>query len=318
MTSHRAARFVQATMIALLLSACTAQPSRAATYEVGPNARFKNLSEVATQLGDGDRVRIAPGEYFDCAVIAANNVTIEGTGANGAAVLTDRTCQGKAILVTTGNNITIRNLTLTRARVADFNGAGIRNESPTLTVDAVRFINNQNGILTGGPANGGTMTVRNSYFERNGTCERSCSHGIYANNLALLRVEGSTFVQTRQAHHIKSRAARTEVINNNISDGPEGTASYHIDIPNGGNLLVRGNTMVKGPKAENRSAAIMIGAEGVTQPTREIRIENNDFRNEGNFETAFVENRTAEDAILIGNKISGMVKPLRGDGVVRP
>jgi Right handed beta helix region len=304
----------------LLASACSAIPasSRAVTYQVGPNLEYKNLSDVVPKLQAGDRVTIQPGEYFDCAIIGTSNITIEGLGANGAAVLTDKTCGGKGILVLSGNNVTIRNLTLTRARVADFNGAGIRNESQNLTVERVRFINNQNGILTGGPADGGTMIVRDSYFERNGTCERSCAHGIYANRLALLRVEGSTFLQTRQAHHIKSRAARTEVINNTINDGPEGTASYHIDLSNGGNLLVRGNTMVKGRKAENRTCAIMIGAEGVNQPTRDIKIENNRFRNEGDYDTVFVENRTAEDAMLTGNKIEGRAKALRGDGVVNP
>ena len=43
--------------------------------------------------------------------------------------------------------ITIRNLTLTRARVADFNGAGIRAEGGDLTIEHVRFIDDQDGIL---------------------------------------------------------------------------------------------------------------------------------------------------------------------------
>ena len=94
-------------------------------------------------------------------------------------------------------------------------------------------------------------------------------------------------------------------------------ARYEIEVPNGGSLVVRGNTIVKGPKAENHSAMIVIGAEGVTQPTEELTIENNKIRSDGNWDTYFVNNITATEAMLRGNTLSGAVKPLRGDGKVR-
>ena len=257
---------------------------------------------------------IQPGEYFDCAVWKANKLVIEGAGDPEKVIVTDKTCQGKALFVTVGEGITVRNLTLTRARVPDDNGAGIRAEGKNLVVEGVRFVNNQNGIMSG--TAGGTMTVRNSVFDRNGACLSACAHGIYAGALDLLHVEGSRFVGTKQGHHIKSRALRTEVIGCTIQDGSEGTASYEIEIPNGGSLVARGNTIQKGPKADNRSAAIVIGAEGVSHPTREITIEDNSFRNDGAWETAFVNNLTATEAMLRGNQLSGLVKPLRGDGQV--
>ena len=55
-------------------------------------------------------------------------------------MLTDKTCQGKALLVIDGNNDAVRNLTLERARVPDGNGAGIRAEGGNLTVSGVAFI----------------------------------------------------------------------------------------------------------------------------------------------------------------------------------
>jgi hypothetical protein len=56
----------------------------------------------------------------------------------------------------------VRNLTLTRSRVPDMNGAGIRLVKGSLTVDTVKFIDNQTGLLSGAP---GTMvTIRNSDF----------------------------------------------------------------------------------------------------------------------------------------------------------
>lgn len=287
---------------------------QARTLEVGPGKEFAAPSNAATAARDGDRVLIQPGEYFDCATWSANNLVVEGVGGADKVVITDKACGGKALFITTGTGITIRNLTLTRARVPDGNGAGIRGEGKDLTVEGIRFINNQNGILTG--VAGGTLIVRNSDFVRNGTCEAACAHGIYAGSLALLRVEGSRFSDTREGHSIKSRAARTEVLGTTINDGPNGTASYLIDVPNGGSVVVRDSTLEKGAQAQNRSGAIMIGMEGVNQPTREILIENNTFRNAGSFDTFFVVNSTATEAVVRGNRVSGRAKALRGDGEV--
>lgn len=288
----------------------------AKTLPVGPDKEFKLPSEAIKAADDGDKVLIDAGEYFDCAIVEAHNLTIEGAGADGSTILTDKTCGGKAILVTVGDNIIIRNLTLSRARVADKNGAGIRAEGTTLTVEKVKFLNNQNGILSGVRQDGVTI-VRDSDFVRNGTCDPTCAHGMYIGVSKLLRVENSRFSDTRQGHHIKSRSARTEIINCTITDGPNGTASYLVEIPNGGSLVLRDSTLEKGPKADNRSTAISIGAEGVTQPTREITITNNKFTNSGRYRTFFVNNLTATDAILKNNKLSGQVDPLKGDGEVQ-
>jgi len=229
--------------------------------------------------------------------------------------MTDKTCQGKALLVTQGDQIVVRNLTLTRARVADQNGAGIRAEGKDLLVDNVKFINNQNGILAA-PNKDSTITVVNSEFGRNGGCNPSCTHGIYVNALKLLHVENSNFYEEKQAHHIKSRAARTEVIGCTIRDNATGTASYLIEIPNGGALVARNNKLQKGPKAENHTAAIMVGDEGITQPTREILIENNTLQNDGDYNTVLLANMSAQEAVLRGNKLSGAATALRGDGTV--
>jgi hypothetical protein len=299
----------------LLLCLGNAVTALARTLEVGPDQPFKQPSEAAAKAQDGDLIRIAPGEYFDCAVWKANNLTIEGTGQPQDTVITDKACGGKGLFLTDGTGITVRNLTLTRVRVPDNNGAGIRMQAKDLTVERVHFINNQNGILSSGDLRG-SLIVRDSEFIHNGICAPSCAHGIYAGHLDLVHVERSKFQQTRQGHHIKSRALRTEVIDSELQDGPEGTSSYQIEVPNGGSVLVRGCTIQKGPKAENHNGAIVIGMEGVTQPTREILVENNAFRVEGNYSAFLVVNQTATPAVLKGNRLSGSAKPLRGDGEV--
>ena len=307
-------------MLPIVVAALLAAPSIAwaKTLEVGADKEFKLPSAAIAAAKAGDTVSIQPGEYFDCATLRANKLVVEGVGDPEKVVITDKVCGGKGLFIITGNDATIRNLTLTRARVPDGNGAGIRNEAANLTVDHVRFVNNQNGILST-PQELGTIIVRDSLFDRNGTCANGggCAHGLYSNGAHLLHIERSTFTGTKSGHQIKSRAERTEIIGCTIEDGPEGTSSYLVDISNGGSLVVRDSTLEKGPEAENHSAAVVIGAEGVSQPTREILIENNKFRNDGGYSTVFVNNLTATEAVLRGNTISGgSVKALSGDGKV--
>jgi hypothetical protein len=304
---------ISVALVILAVIAAAGSPACGAELKVGASEPYKTPSAAAEIAKNGDHVEIDPGQYFDCAVWRADNLVVEGVGPG--VVITDRTCMGKALFVVEGNNTTIRSLTLARARVPDMNGAGIRLDKGNLTVEGVKFIDNQSGILGGVP--GTTVIVRNSDFERNGTCEQACAHGIYVGDIDLLRVEHSRFFDTQHAHSIKSKALRTEVIDCDISDGPEGTSSYLIDVPNGGTLIARDNTLEKGPKSENHSTAIAIGEEGVTHPTGEITITKNIFRNDGDFETTLVWNVTATPATLRDNKLSGSVIPLRGDGVTR-
>lgn len=305
-----------AALALLLPSLGAALPAAAATLEVGAGKKYAQPSAAAAVAQNGDHIVIAAGEYFDCAVWHADNLVIEGAGPE-ATVVTDKVCGGKGLFVIDGNKITVRNLTLQRARVNDYNGAGIRAEGTDLTIEHVRFINNQDGIL-GNPNPQSTIVIRDSEFTRNGTCEGGggCAHGIYINEVKLLRIERTKITETKQGHSIKSRAARTEVIGCTIEDGPKGTSSYSVDIPNGGSVVLRDSTIEKGPKSENHTAALIIGEEGINQPTKEITVTNNTFTVDGDYNSFLVDNRTATDAELKGNKLLGNAKALHGDGDV--
>lgn len=302
-------------LVWLVPAVCLALPAAARTLEVGPDRPLKQPSEAAAIAAAGDHILIAPGTYFDCAVWKAGKLVIEGTGKPKDTVITDKACMGKALFITDGEDITIRNLTLTRARLPEGNGAGIRMEANNLTIEHVRFVDNQNGILTNTEVKG-ALIVRDSEFLHNGACDHACAHGIYANNLDLLRIERSKFFETQHGHHIKSRARRTDVIDSDLQDGPNGTSSYQIEVPNGSSVIVRGCTIQKGPKGENHNGAIVIGAEGVIQPTRAIIVENNRFRVDGEYSSFLVYNQTATEALLKDNRLSGPAQPLHGEGVV--
>ena len=307
------ARFLARCALVAFLPLASPWVARSATLEVGPDQSYKQPSDAAAAAKDGDTIEIAKGEYFDCAVWRANNLTIEGK--EDGVVITDKVCMGKGLFVTSGNDIKIRNLTLTRARVPDQNGAGIRAEGANLTIDRVKFINNQNGILsTDNPAS--SIKITNSEFTDNGICAQSCSHGIYAGHIAALDVRNSHFLQTKQGHHVKSRALSTTLIDDVIEDGPKGTSSYLVELPNGGSLVMENDQLEKGPNTQNHGTAISIGAEGVTQPTRQLVFKNVKFTNDYPGQTTFVRNLTATEAMITGCSFTGKIEPLEGDGVV--
>ena len=302
------------TFVVAALALCGSTSSPARTLEVGPGKPFALPSLAAVIAKDGDHIEIAAGTYVDCAIWVANHLVIEGI--EPGVVISDKACLGKGLFVITGNDVTVRNLTLTRARVPNKNGAGIRQEGRDLTVEGVKFFDNENGILSNNSPDSKVL-ISDSEFERNGLCAEFCAHGIYFGKVALLRVEHSRFFETRQGHHIKSRAARTEVLYNEISDGANGTSSYLIDAPDGGSLVVRGNNLEKGPRSENPKVAIAIGEESATQPTMEITVESNVFKNDGKNVTSFIWNSTPKPAIQKGNTLIGPVVPIKVDGEVR-
>jgi hypothetical protein len=279
------------------------------TLTVGPGNTYTLPSEAARAAKPGDIVRIFPGTYADCARWDADDLIIEGVGPG--VILADKVCDEKGIFVTRGRNITVRNITFTSAHAKNHNGAGIRAEGVNLTVEGSRFIADEDGILAGdNPAS--TITITNSYFSGNGNCIAACAHGIYANHIALLRVENSQFVEQHVGHHIKSRAARTEIVNNQVQDGPNGSASYLLDLPNAGSAAISGNVFEKGPHSENRLVAISIGGEKAKglNPAGEIIIENNVFSNHTGVPVSFVKNYTDGPVVLRANHFSGAVTPL--------
>ena len=300
-------------ILCLALLPLFAHAAGAAVLEAGAGKPFKTPSAAIARAKDGDTVRVAAGVYEDCAIIKQNNFTLEGVG---DVTMRAKICEGKAILDVKGSGVTIRGLTLSDAHVPAGNGAGIAAEGAGLLVDNTQFDDNENGILG---ANDPKVSIKvvNSVFVGNGACRPECAHGIYAGHSASLRVENSKFFRQNEGHHIKSRAAVTEIVGCRISDGPFGTASVLIDIPNGGTVLIEGNELIKGPMASNKANSIMIGAEGETNPPGPIVIRNNHFGNMSHRGTSFVHNFGSVPVQLIDNVLGSDVTPLSGLGTVK-
>lgn len=310
---HSAIPFLAATLIGCLIVAMLcgfAGAAKARIIAVGPQRVLRVPSQAALVAQPGDRVLIDKGTYADCAVWTKSNLTIEA--AEPGVVLAGRTCQDKGIFIIHGHNVTVRGITFADAAVIWRNGAGIRAHGNNLTVENSRFLRNENGILVGGDADS-IVRIFNSEFVGNGSCEAACAHGVYAGApIRLLHVSGSRFFDTRIAHHVKSRAKTTIVENTRIEDGATGTASYLIDIPNGGNALIRNNILHKGRRSDNPTTAISIGVEGVTNLTQALIVRDNSFASDLPAQTIFVRNSTTEPVRLIANRFNGKVAPADG------
>ena len=303
-------------LLPVLIWSCSEPPADqpeamagARILSVGPGQTYALPSEAARAAEPGDIIRIFPGIYKDCARWEANGLIVEGAGAG--VIITDKVCEDKGLFIIAGRDITVRNITFTSAHASNHNGSGIRAEGVNLTVESSRFIDNEDGILAGDNP-GSTIVIRDSYFSGNGNCIAACAHGIYVTHIALLRGENSQLLEQHVGHHIKSRAARTEIINNSVRDGAKGSASYLVDLPNGGSALISGNRFEKGALSQNTQVAIAIGAEGEKpeNPAGEFILEDNIFSNRTGMKTAFVKNYTSSPVRLRNNRFSGAVTPL--------
>jgi len=287
----------------------------AAELEVGQGKTYQKPSEAIKAAQSGDVIRIDGGEYFDCALVRADHLLIEGVEGGEPAVMTDSACAGKAILIAVGNDITIRNLTLARARVPYGNGAGIRGEGKNLTIDKVRFVNNQMGILAN--ADGSAILVKDSQFVDNGANERSeVLHAIGIGRAASLHVEGSRFVGTRGFSDVKSGAAVTELVGNSFEGGEKSTASYMVEATEGGSVLLRDNHFTIAAKQAGLKAAILLGADG-DQPVGKLAIAGNSVENQSGQSIPFVRNMSGESVLMNDNKLSGMSTDITSSGSLK-
>ncbi|MDR7251559.1 hypothetical protein J2X46_000531 [Nocardioides sp. BE266] len=271
--------------LALILAAglLTAAPAASSYAEsaprtllVGPGRALATPSAAAAVARDGDTVLIDAGTYSgDVATWTQDDLTLRGVGGRAHLRADGNDAQGKAIWVIAGDRTTVDRIEFSGATVPDQNGAGIRQEGTDLTVTRSWFHDNEDGILTGAdPAS--DIVITRSRFVDNGFGD-GYSHNLYVGAVRSLTVKGSWFGGAATGHEIKSRAARTTIVANHITDG-DSTASYSIDLPNGGLSLVAGNVVVQGPRSEN-PALVSYGAEGLSNPSRTLWVVNNTFVN---------------------------------------
>ncbi|HET6182453.1 MAG TPA: hypothetical protein VFA03_02540 [Acetobacteraceae bacterium] len=243
-----------------------------ATLTVGKGMQFATIEGAVAASHDGDVVLVSAGVYKNDFVTINDSITLESVGGAATIVATEPPPNLKGlILVGDGSHspdVTINGFVLKGAAIPakdGGNGAGIRYQSGNLTLSDDVSEHNQDGILaTPIVSDTGTIIVNDSTFASDGS-GAGYTHNLYIGHVAQFVFQDSVSTGAIVGHDIKSRAFDTEILNSTISDGPTGTASYEIEICNGGTALIQGNTIVQGPKSEN-PIIISYAQEGDTQP----------------------------------------------------
>lgn len=260
-------------LLAIGLAAGAAGSAGARTLIVGEGAAYQTLGAAVRAAQAGDTVRLGPGTFYECASLSQPGMVLEGAGPQ--TVISDLTCEGKALLIVRGADVTVRDLVLARARVPDMNGAGIRLEAQGLTVERVGFENVQVGVLAGIPGPG-RIVVLDSSFRNGGVAGDRPTAALMVGEVAMLRVERSTFEDVKGGQ-ISSAAVRTELVGNTIGTGAEPGAGPAV-LASGGALVMRDNVLRVGPNAPPRDAAVT--AIGGSAELRGNRMENTTGRSQ--------------------------------------
>ena len=280
-------------------------PSGAATLTVGVGKQFATLAAAIAASRDGTAILVDAGTYTnDFATITAK-ISIIGVGGMVRLVATVPPPNFKGIL-TVDNDVTIRNVSFSGCAIPDEqggNGAGIRYEGGVMTLTNCEFRNNQNGILANAvipQLSVNTIAIDHCLFSGNGS-GTGYTHNLYVGGVDKLVATNSIFEGAKVGHEFKSRALVNQIEGNVFRDGPAGTASYDIDLPNGGTAVIRNNSIEKGPNAEN-NAMVHFGGEGIPYAGSSLLVEGNVFINDKGGSTVAVLNQTAISVAINDNE----------------
>ena len=281
-------------------------PAGTHVLTVGLGKQYATLSAAINASHDGDVIRVDAGTYTNDFATITHKITIEGVGGMVNMVATIPPPNRKGILVV-DNDATIKNLSFSNVAISDAdggNGAGIRYEGGKLVLSNDAFINHQDGLL-GGPVIAGlvsTVAIDHCLFSGNGS-GTGYTHNLYMGAVANLTVTNSIFEKAVVGHEFKSRALVNDIENNIFQDGPTGTASYSIDLPNGGIDLIKDNLIEKGPNAQQGNM-IHFGGEGTPYSGSSLTVTGNSFINDRSTSTVGVFNQTSINVNVIGNQFT--------------
>jgi hypothetical protein len=264
---------------------------------------FLELSNAikSADMAPGSTIYLAPGTYGGGALpLISASMTLQLDpafhAAAGSAILSTTPTNSKGLLTVgavANVNLTVNGLTFKNAAISAAQGgnaAGIRYQgtgASSLKVLNSKFLNNQNGILTGNGLAAQqqqlAVSITNSLFANNGGADGH-EHGLYIFGRSL-DIFGSTFCGTIGGHDVKSRTAITTISNSYLYDGfapcsqplcSAGSTSYAVDAPNGGQLSLINDLLTQGIKTQN-TAMVSYGEEAMLYASNSFLVSGDAF-----------------------------------------
>jgi hypothetical protein len=287
---------------------------------VGTGEEYATIQAAVAAASDGDTIDVNAGTYAVADLKISEDLTFVAVGGTVDIVppaTTSKYNVGKGLFIvgteTSTPNVTIEGFSFSGAKSTSANGAGIRYQSGNLTLDDDSFSNNQDGILAPPFIDGtGTIDVNDCVFDHNGAGDGQ-SHNIYIGYINTFIMTNSISEDAVVGHEVKSRAENNTIENNQIIDGPTGTASYSIDLPDGGNDIIQGNTIEKGPDA-SAPIAIHIGGPMLPWLDTNVVVQDNTFINNYGPAAQAVNNEFTAPVTVTDNTIENFNTILSGIG----
>ncbi len=294
--------------LAILLSS-GATYADATTLTVGPGQQFATIAGAVAASADGDTIRVQAGTYVNDFAEITTKIALVTNGGRVTLKASGKIPNRKAILIT-DTDVSITGFTFIGARISRAdgqNGAGIRYQGGNLTVAQCYFHNNQDGLLSDADASG-SITITDSEFAHNGDAAGPGSgftHNLYVGAIGTLDIEDSYFHDAIVGHEIKSRALMTVINNTRVVDGPTGSGSYSIDLPNGGQASITNSLIEKGPDSAN-GVIVTFGEEGAIAGSS-LAVQDTLIENDLTAHAPLgVSNASTATAVLGGTRIYGL------------
>ncbi len=282
---------------------------------VGPGKEYQTIAAAVQAAANGDLILVQPGTYTDDFADITRSVTIAGAGGLVTIDAAEAPPNEKGIFVIDAS-VQIDNVVFEGAAIPvseGGNGAGIRYQGGAMVLHNDAFIGNQNGILAAAvdnlPVN--TITITGCTFDNNGNStgpDAGFTHNCYiSTGVTTLTATHDVFERANVGHELKSRAQTNIITNNIFYDGPTGTASYSIDLPDGGRDTVSGNIIEKGPEAENDAIIPYAGST--------LSITGNTIINDLGANAVLLLNQTTIAASIMHNTLDKFAGATIGQGV---
>jgi hypothetical protein len=295
---------------AALLGLAFASSASAATLSVGPGKTYATPCKAFAVAKSGDVVEITGNTTYsgDVCGIYASNLTVRGVNGRPKIDAAGKNAMGKGTWVVIGSNVTVDNVEMLGAKVADKNGAALRIDGTSFTLRNAFLHDNENGILTGANT-ASNILVEYTEFGHNGYGD-GYSHNLYIGNVGSLTFRYNYSHDANVGHNLKSRARTNMIAYNRFSSGIVGSTaigkpSYEIDLPNAGTSYVIGN-VIQQPALNGNPTMLAYGEEGASNTGKNLYVVNNTFLNDDSAHGTFVMvGSTVTVPALLQNNIFG-------------
>jgi hypothetical protein len=262
----------------------------------------QSIQAAIDAAAPGDTIDVQAGTYTDQFLNIGQSITLQAVG--GMVVMTETRSpdNGKAMITEHGASVAINGFDISGVTVPDRNGAAIRYEGGSLTLSNDFFHDNQDGILGAADPNG-SISIDHSEFSHNGDGSGS-THNLYIGQINSFSITDSYIHDAVVGHEIKSRAANNTITGDRIFDN-NGSASYSIDLPNGGSADIGNNVIEQGANTQN-PFIIAYGEEGASNPGTSVSIASNTIVNDDGGSGRFLLDPPGTPVSFTGNQVFGL------------